>query len=295
MELFTLGEGHYTERDVTESARALTGWSYDRVAQEFRNRPGLHDPGAKTVLGRTGSFDGDEILRIIVAQPQAARFIAAKLWTFFAAENPPGELVNMLAADFRAQGYNFKPLLRTIFTSELFYSDSVVRRQIKSPVQWLVSSVKLLERELPPPLVSATALRLLGQELFAPPNVKGWDGGLSWITTNSLLNRDNFAAYLVLGESPLGDLAPKNGKGQGRRRAIPEGHPIDPVKIVPLVERRDTATVVLALERRFLQAALRGKQSRTLIEYIESQAPLDDLDILHATRLLMSTPEFQLT
>src|SRR6185369_12722584 len=107
--------------------------------------------------------------------------------------------VNMLAADFYANGYNFKPLLKTIFTSELFYSDAVIRHQVKSPVQWLVSSVTLLERELPPPMVSASALRLLGQELFAPPNVKGWDGGLSWITTNSLLNRDNFAAYLVLG------------------------------------------------------------------------------------------------
>ncbi len=295
MELFTLGEGHYSERDVTESARALTGWSYDRVAQEFRLRPGIHDPGAKTVLGRTGPFTGDEVLRIIVAQPQASRFIAAKLWTFFASENPSEELVNMLAADFRASGFNFKPLLRTIFTSELFYSDTVIRRQVKSPVQWLVSGVKMLERELPPPQVSATALRSLGQELFAPPNVKGWDGGLSWITTNSLLNRDNFAAYLVLGESLHGDMAPKNGKGQGKGRSMPQGHPIDPLKIVPLGERRDTATVVLTLEKRFLQSALRGKQSRTLIEYIESQAPLDDLDILHATRLLMSTPEFQLT
>ncbi|MDB6038714.1 MAG: hypothetical protein JWM99_2555 [Verrucomicrobiales bacterium] len=296
MELFALGEGHYTEKDITEAARALTGWSYDRANQEFISRPRMHDTGTKTVLGKMGRFDGDEILKIIVEQPQSSRFVAEKLWTFFGGENPSDAWMDTLASDFCGNGGNFKPYLKTIFTSEEFYSESVVRRQIKSPVQWLISSSKLLERELPPPQISATALRLLGQELFAPPNVKGWDGGLSWITTNNLLNRYNFAAYLVLGENPLAHMAARRGnKGMRRTRQIPEGHAIDPTKIVPLDERKDTSTVVNVLGKRFLQASLRGKQSQTLVEYIESQAPLDDLDILHATRLIMSTPEFQLT
>lgn len=296
MELFALGEGHYSEKDITEAARALTGWSYDRANQEFVFRPRMHDPGAKTVLGKTGRYDGDEVLKIIVEQPQASRFITEKLWNFFGAENAPAEWLDALAADFRTNGGNFKPLLKTIFTSEYFYSNAVVRHQVKSPVQWLVSSSKLLERDLPPPQIGATALRLLGQELFAPPNVKGWDGGLSWITTNNLLNRYNFAAYLVLGENPLANMpAGRGAKGKGKMRSIPHGHPIDAGKIVPTIDRRDAMTVVASLAKRFLQAPLRGKQNQGLIEYLASQAPLDDLDILHATRLIMSTPEFQLT
>jgi uncharacterized protein (DUF1800 family) len=296
MELFALGEGHYTEKDITEAARALTGWSYDRAGQDFISRPRMHDPGTKTILGQAGRFDGDDVLKIIAQQPQSSRFIAGKIWNFFGSENPPADWLETLAAVFRASGEDFKPLLKTIFTSDYFYSEAVRRRQVKSPVQWLISSSKLLERELPPPQIAATALRLLGQELFAPPNVKGWDGGLSWITTNNLLNRYNFAAYLVLGENPLANMAVRRaGKGKGRGRPVPHGHAIDPEKIVPLTDRKDTTTVVATLGKRFLQVPLRGKQSQTLVEYIDSQAPLDDLDILHAIRLIMSTPEFQLS
>ena len=107
----------------------------------------------------------------------------------------------------------FKPLLRTMFLSEEFYSPSVMRNQVKSPVQWLVGSVRVLERPLPPPLVCAALTRNLGQDLFAPPNVKGWDGGLSWITTNTLLARYNEAATLV-----QGDLRRRTG-----RRCSPSG------------------------------------------------------------------------
>ena len=105
-----------------------------------------------------------------------------------------------LAEEFRKSGNDFKPLLKTMFRSEEFYADSVVRNQVKSPVQWLVGSVRVLERELPPPFVCFALTRNLGQDLFAPPNVKGWDGGLSWITTNNLLARYNEAALLVEGD-----------------------------------------------------------------------------------------------
>ena len=122
---------------------------------------------------------------------------------FHAGEIPSDELTTALADTFRNNGNNFKPVLRTMFLSEEFYSPSVVRNQVKSPLQWLVGSVRVLERPLPPPLVSYGLMRNLGQELFAPPNVKGWDGGVSWITTNTLLARYNEAATLV-----QGDLAP---------------------------------------------------------------------------------------
>lgn len=301
MELFTLGEGHYTERDVTEAARALTGWSFDRVRQEFAYRPRLHDGGEKTVLGITGPLSGEDVLRQIESQPQAARYICGKLWSFFANENPPDDLVNALAERFRAGGSSFKPVLRAMFSSEEFYSDSVVRHQVKSPVQWLVSTVRALECDLPPAMITTQALRLLGQDLFAPPNVKGWDGGLSWITTNNLLNRYNFAALLVLGEAPFapGAMMGANAPAPARRMAAAGnrrvGRPLDVSKILSPEERQDKVKLLAALERRLVHGKLREKQAKALREYLESQGALDDEDVRQTIRLLMSTPDFQVT
>jgi uncharacterized protein (DUF1800 family) len=296
MELFVLGEGHYTERDVTEAARALTGWSFERGTQEFVYRPMLHDPGAKTVLGQTGNFKGEDILRIIANQPQAARFITGKLWKFFAEDNPPDAIVNELAGQLQAAKLEFKPVLRTIFLSEAFYAPTVIRNQVKSPTQWLVSSVRLLERDLPPPMLAMNAMRTLGQELFAPPNVKGWDGGLAWITTNNLLSRYNLSAFLVLGENPM---LPPPGKGKrpGPMRARPfrKGAPTDVTKIFSEEERSTKPKLVAALERRFIQGALKDRQKKALTDYLDNLGALDEEDILHAIRLVMSTPEFQLT
>src|SRR5947207_1726241 len=203
MELFALGEGHYTEKDITEAARALTGWSYDRLKQRFVERPNLHDDGEKTVLGRTGNLDGKRFLEQIVAQPQSGRFITEKIWSYFAAENPPEELVSALADRFRQGKSHFRPLLETMFRSEEFYAPEMVRTQVKSPTQWLVGNVRMLERNLPPPMMTSNWLRQLGQDLFAPPNVKGWDGGVAWITTNNLLARYNEAATLVQGDTSM--------------------------------------------------------------------------------------------
>jgi uncharacterized protein (DUF1800 family) len=153
MELFVLGEGYYTEKDVTEAARAMTGWSLDRIEDQYRYRPAMHDPGIKTVLGVTGPLTGRQVLETMLAQPQAARFITAKLWKFFASDDPSPELIEALTDTFRAHGQIFKPFLRAMFRSEEFYADSVMRSQIKSPAQWLAGSIRLLERPLPPPLV----------------------------------------------------------------------------------------------------------------------------------------------
>jgi uncharacterized protein (DUF1800 family) len=289
MELFTLGEGHYTEKDVTEAARAFTGWSFDRPTQQFVVRLGQHDNGPKMIFGQTGNFNGDDVLKLIVAQPQAARFITKKLWTFFAGENPSEQLIDSFAMSLRANSYYFKPVLRAMFLSEEFYSPSVMRQQVKSPVQWLVSSVRMLERELPPPQYCSNALRQLGQDLLVPPNVKGWDGGLSWITTNNLLNRYNFAAYLVLGENPM------NGGGPGKRRRLPEGARVDVAKLFPEDVRKDKKLLAAAVQKRMLQSELKPEHQSAIRAYLESQGDLDETDVLHALRLVMCTPEFQLT
>jgi uncharacterized protein (DUF1800 family) len=303
MELFTLGEGHYTEKDVTEGARALTGWTYNRLDQEFDERPRLHDYGSKTFLGQTGNFTGEDILRIIVDQPQAARFITAKLWNYFAGEQPGEEINAALAEVFRDSGNQFKPVLKAMFRCEAFYSPSIVRNQVKSPVQWLVGSVRMLERPLPGPFICAGLTKNLGQDLFAPPNVKGWDGGLSWITTNNLLARYNEAAILVQGDMNMlrttlagvfpGSLAASN-MAQNRRPNF-RLEQVDVERILTPEERADKNKLVAALERRLLQSKLSAKQEQTLREYLASQTQLDDNAILNAVRLMMSTPEYQLT
>ena len=299
MELFALGEGHYTEKDVTEGARALTGWSYDRMTQRFVNRFPQHDSSAKVILGREGNFNGEDFLEMVVGHPQAAPFISAKLWRFFASEEPSQEFVAELARVFRKSGNNFKPLLRAMFRSEEFYAPSIIRNQVKSPVQWLVGSVRVLEREVPPPMVCFGLIRNLGQDLFAPPNVKGWDGGLSWITTNNLLARYNEAATLV-----QGDLGPVTGSlsnnpnvnrmVERRMRNVRVGG-VDAQKLFTEDERSSKEKLIAALERRMLQSRLKTQQAQALRDYLDAKGELDDSDILNAIRLTMSTPEYQLT
>jgi uncharacterized protein (DUF1800 family) len=298
MELFALGEGHYTEKDITEAARAFTGLVLNRLEQSSDYRPAAHDGGEKTVLGSTGRLDWEDVLEQIVAQPQAPKFICAKLWSFFAAENPSEELVNALAAVFRKHDNEFKPVLRAIFRSEEFYAEPVMRTQVKSPVQWLVSSTRLLERDLPPAPVATNMLANLGQNLFAPPNVKGWDGGVTWITTNNLLERYNLAEALVYGKNQLRINADNKAlkfmeNRFNRRNAKPTL--VDADKLLSDDDRKNRTALIAALERRFLQGELKPKQKQALNDYLDSQGELDSHDILEAIRLIMSTPEFQLT
>jgi uncharacterized protein (DUF1800 family) len=299
MELFALGEGHYTEKDITEGARALTGWSYDRPSQEFIERPFLHDRGLKTIFGRTGFFNGEDFLELIVAQPQAPRFVTGKLWNFFAGEPASDDLISALSEVFRNSGNSFKPVLRAMFLSEEFYSPKIVRNQVKSPVQWLVGSVRLLEREMPPPMACMALTRNLGQDLFAPPNVKGWDGGLSWITTNTLLARYNETATLVEGDVsalPGSAIAKNPNAGQAIQRRL-QNLRIRSVQVDKLFTEKDRSNkelLIASLEKRLLQAKLSAKQEKVLRDYLDAHSELNDDRILAAIRIVMSTPDYQL-
>ena len=302
MELFALGEGHYTEKDVTEGARALTGWSLDQAQQKFIYRPRFHDDSEKTFLGRTGDLDGDDVIATIVEQPQAAKFITAKLWNYFAGQVPDEKLNEALAGVFRANGNNFKPFLRVMFRSEEFYSDDIVRNQVKSPVQWLIGSVRMLECDLPPTLVSWGMVRQLGQDLFAPPNVKGWDGGITWITTNTLLTRYNDAQSLVQGTLPPlhgADLVRKPGGANGARldkalQRVRMGG-VNVEKILSPVERDDNQAILASLQNRLFQTSLDASQQEALQQFLDSKTKMTDADITEAIRLMMSTPEYQVT
>ncbi len=196
LELFTMGVGNYTETDIREAARAFTGWTNDGL--RFVVKPELHDDGHKTFLGRSGNFDGVEIIDIILEQPVTARFIAAKLYRYFVHDDPSAELIAELGKRFQEGGYDIGDLLRTIFVSRDFYSPPAYATQIKSPVHLVVSTYRKLGlREIPGVPDFNTITRSLGQELFHPPNVAGWEGGRSWVTPALLLERGNFAREVL--------------------------------------------------------------------------------------------------
>lgn len=305
MELFALGEGHYTENDILEAARALTGLTLDRRDGRASFDARRHDDGTKTLLGKTGNFGVQDVLDSILAQPQAARFIAFKLWRFFASEStaPDSPLITRLAAIFRNSKYELKPLLRAMFLSEEFYAPDVMHTQIKSPVQWLVGTARMLNAPLPPAKVAGPMLGFLGQNLFEPPNVKGWDGGPAWITTNTLFSRYNQATLLVLGSTAgkglmlSGSKKNKPLKAAAMDRAIASlpPTPVKPEEVLPPSQRKDKDAIIAALERRLLLQPLNAKNRQALREYLDSQADIDDEDILQTVRMIMCTPEYQLT
>lgn len=211
MELFTLGEGRYTERDLQEAARAFTGWSLDQETGAFRFRPAWHDGGEKAIFGQRGTFDGDAVIGLLLARPDTAELIVAKLWRRFISETPDPDAVGRLAALFREANYEMKPLLRAIFTSAAFWAPENRGRLIKSPVDLVVGSLRLFELPVADARDIAWLTGRLGQDLFDPPDVKGWPGGTAWITGASLLDRQTLLARLTGLEGAA--------EGKARRRA----------------------------------------------------------------------------
>src|SRR6202030_865087 len=203
MELFTVGIGNYSEDDIRASARAFTGYRIDMTTQQYRFAPMQQDLGPKNFMGHSGGLNGDDIINILVSKPACAQFIGRKLWRFFVEDEPSQAIVDAVASSIRTHSYEIRPVMHEIFNSPEFYSDRVMRAQIKGPVQYIIQTSKLLNAPLPSPVVAQNAMRQMGQILFAPPNVKGWDGGKTWISTSTLLFRYNFANYLINGDSML--------------------------------------------------------------------------------------------
>ena len=204
MELFSLGVGNYTEKDIKEAGRAFTGW--DNLGPNFISRPEMHDDGVKTVLGETGKFTGEDVVDIILRQKACAEFISRKLYRFLVRESLSPELQQQLAAKVRESKYELKPLLKTIFLSKDFYSPASYATQIKSPVQLVVSTYRKLGlTEMPGSPYFPQVSSGLGQVLGNPPNVKGWDGGRAWINPSTMLQRGNFALHILFPEMAAGE------------------------------------------------------------------------------------------
>jgi len=194
MELFTMGIGNYSERDVKEAARAFTGWQVRQESFFFNQRQ--HDFGAKVVLGRSGNLNGEDVVAILVGQPATAKRLATKLIKYFVCEEPSPSMVEQIAQAYLASRCQIKPMLKALFKHPEFLSESAYHAKIKSPAELVVSTVKTLQiQQLDGDLPSAMAR--MGQNLFDPPNVKGWDGGSAWISTNTMMERFNFAARIT--------------------------------------------------------------------------------------------------
>ncbi|MDW7693478.1 DUF1800 domain-containing protein [Flammeovirgaceae bacterium SG7u.111] len=219
MELFTLGRGNYTENDIKEAARAFTGWGFNKEG-EFFFRKRIHDYGEKTVLGKTGNFDGDEVLDILLEQKQTAKYLTGKIYAFFVNDQVDETKVEKLADSFYASGYDISALLKEVFTSNWFYDPKNIGSKIKSPVELLVGNMQYFYMDFGNEKALVGIQRMLGQILFKPPNVAGWPNGEEWIDASTLMFRlklteASLAASLVGGNEELWDK--KAGKGWGNR------------------------------------------------------------------------------
>lgn len=207
MELFVLGEGNaYTENDIKEGARALTGYTF--ADDTFKFDAGQHDSEKKTILGQTGEWDGDDFARIILSRKESSEFLCRKLYRFFVNDAPgmpdskTAAVTKALAAELRKQQYELKPVLRLLFRCQHFYDAANMGATIKSPVQLTVQTIR--ELGVPPRDLSTlnSATDLMGQSLFMPPSVKGWECGQGWINTSTFFVRQNLAVYLITGKRP---------------------------------------------------------------------------------------------
>jgi hypothetical protein len=304
MELFSLGVGHYTEQDVRAAARAFTGWRTD--GERFTFDPRFHDGGAKTVLGQTGPWDGGDVVRIVLEQPAAARFLVRKLYHCLVSERtvPPDALLEPLCASFRKSDYDIAALVRTILSSRHFYSAHAFRQRIKGPVEYVLGAVRGVYRRCDeaeadyrplPQQVLVGRLTAMGQQLFAPPNVKGWPGGLSWLNTSTLLERDNFAAALALGalwrNAPAG-----GGPGDTPEEPAPP-RALDPARLLDEEGVRRPGDVVRALVDLYLPGGVRLEVRAKLVAFVAEGSPSGDAlarRVREAVHAIMTMPEYHL-
>jgi uncharacterized protein (DUF1800 family) len=271
-ELFLLGEGNYTEEDIRETARALSGWSVNRMqgTAQFSSRHA--DLSEKTVFGQRGAWQSEDIVRIAFAQPAASRFLSAKLWAFFAGRPPQPSLAEQLARHLREVEFDTRAFLQTVFLSRAFHDRAVRGQMIKSPVQWLVGTCLHLQVPLPPGRFVELTLREQGQILFAPPNVRGWEGGRSWINTATFRHRQESAGRFLRGF----------GKSQTS------------VTINDWAEVSPDSLPVTA-SGHFLAGDLPAEKSKELENLIDRSRPVTSLSERRAIALkLMQFPEYQL-
>ena len=297
MELFTIGRGNYTEQDVKEGARAFTGWTSDENYQ-FAFREKQHDEGAKTFMGRTGNFGGDDVLKIILEQPKTAEFITTKIYRFFVNDTPNPAHIQPLAQAFYKSHYNISDLLEQMFSADWFYDAANVGNRIKSPIELLAGIKRTLGMQMddPKPLIGYE--KALGQTLFEPPNVAGWPGGRNWIDSSSLLLRLQLpqvlfrnAEFNVALKEDENDISPSVSKADRTFRQQVKTY----LQLKPLgafLAKVPVEQQPARLSEFLLQAPIRP-ENLALVQQTAAQAPADGRLRTMITSLL-ALPEYQL-
>ncbi len=321
MELFSLGVGNYDETDIKQAARAFTGWTLKNGQFTFNRRQ--HDTGRKTIFGKSGNFGGHDVCDMLLQHAACAPHVAGKIFAWFAYDDVEPELREELGRVLASHRYELKPLLRRIFKSEAFYSKKAKGSKIKSPVELLVSTVRMLGMNPPPAELLLFGAQRLGQTVMSPPNVKGWEGGLAWITTANLLERDNLCGLMLRagqlvarGNQPdamrEGSARRKGGQQRGNsRRRVSEAQlarwdsGLSACAMAQVTGASDATSLVDALCGRLLVVGLRAKTRAQLVAFVTGADGSRRLDLkklrgraaeaklrklLH---LIMSTPEYQ--
>lgn len=290
MELFTLGEGNYAEKDIKQGARALTGYHVDD--NDFVFNKNRHDTSKKTVLGKTAKLDGDDFVDVLLDQPACTRYIALKLYRHFVADvsdhldEVPGKnkaVVQRIAGMLRKNDYQIAPVLKVLFKSQYFYDPAIVGQKIKSPAQLVVGTVRTLGTPTRSLGTLSDGLRTMGQDLFDPPSVAGWDGGRSWINTSTLFTRQNICAYLITGKDPR----KKNWKRNQTN--------YDPTPLLAGLDSREPGPVVDHLVDLMLGEHTPAARREPLYGFMQGRDKGVTVDSLIALlTLITAMPEYQL-
>ena len=303
MELFTLGRGNYTEKDVKEGARAFTGWGFDKSGA-YTFRAGAHDDGEKNFLGQTGNFDGDNILTILLKNPQTANFITKKIYRFFVNEKTDDTKLQWLSDRFYKNNYDIQKLLDDIFTADWFYDPKNIGVKIKSPVELMVGIRRYLPLTLENDDAQLLFQKVLGQILFYPPNVAGWPGGRNWIDSSTLMVRLQIPQ--VLSSKDAMDIRPKTdddmNMGMTEEKRIKLGKKaaystagasadIDWPVVNKIFEKTPRPELSQSVINSLLQTSGRI-DTNILAGYLNNQSR--DSFIKSAVINVMSTPEYQL-
>lgn len=273
MELFCLGEGNYSEKDVQELARCFTGWEIK--SKQFKFNRFQHDDGEKQILAKQGKFPEGAAIDWVLEQPKAAEFIVTKLMKEFIADEPAPEptLVAWYAKKLIAENWNLRKLVTSLLGSQLFFSAPTMARKVRSPVDFAVGLMRSLEGTCNAQQL-AEAMQQIGQGLFYPPNVKGWDGGRTWINASTILGRANLVANL------LADNRTRFG-----------GKKLDAYLVDLGVKSREDRLAML--EKLLLATPLSGPSRQSLLE-LAKKAPSDEKASEELLRALVALPEYQL-
>jgi len=290
MELFTIGRGNYTEQDIKEAARAFTGWS-STMGGEFVFRRFQHDFDEKTFMGRTGNFDGDEIIDIILEQRQTAYFIAQKIYRYFVNAQPIPAQVQELADVFYNSDYDIAKMLRHLAESDWFYAPANVGTKIKSPIDLLCQAMRVLRVQVTDDWSLIKVQKALGQVLFNPPNVAGWPGHKNWIDNSTLLLRLSLGAMIFKAANidiEVKEQAEENTPGRRFRGLEAE------VDLTPLTQYLQQYSAEQRLEQ--LCELLLPADQPINQQLISNQTNPNDPEafVKNAVIRIMSLPEYQL-